>query len=231
MSETSSETMRTKTRLVLGRRHQLIDLNKEYVNFDINFEVRSSDASKDFEMLVINQEQLNTIDLTNLAMKKTRSGYISGNIVSDENKYQNYFLVIRALDEEPLDVDLDISIKPIPPKDEEQAPVMSPIQEDFLPAVADVAVDPSSSSQNSMWCKLTSSPFYIVVIILVIFGLCAAYYYYNKNKCASGEEHHGECAADVVEKAPSVVSSASSKSSKNSRILERLIKEKTTTPK
>lgn len=227
MSET--DTMRTKTKLVLGRRHQLIDLNKEYVNFDISFEVRSSDATKDFEMLVINQEQLNTIDLTNLAMKKTRSGYISGNIVSDENKYQNYFLVIRALDDEPLDVELDISLKPIPPKEQDDEP-SPPSQEEFMPVVQ--AADPLPPSWFAS--LMTPSPKHIIVLVLVMLGVWAAYYYYQKNKKSSSPVVSCEDYTLEAEKAPSVVSSSSSKSSKsskNSNLLERLIKEKTTTEK
>lgn len=52
-----------RSRLTLEKRHQLIDLNKEYVNFDITFECKSVDATNDFEIIVVNQEQLNTVDL------------------------------------------------------------------------------------------------------------------------------------------------------------------------
>jgi len=201
----------------------LIDLNKEYINFDINFECRSCDASKDFEMLVINQEQLNTIDLTNLTMKKTRSGYISGNIVADENKYQNYFLVIRALDEQPLEIDLDISLKPIPPKEGFDAPApVAPIQEDF--SSSSIAVSPTADT--SFCKKIVSSPFYFVCVVLVLVALGVGIYYYMKHKKNGvlDTEH------ETVEKAPSVVSSSSSKSSKSSAksgpLLERLMKGK-----
>ena len=66
------------------------------------------------------QEQLNTIDLTNLTMKRTKGGYISGNIVADEDKYQNYFLILRSSTDEPVEVDLEIKIKQIEPKPPQQ---------------------------------------------------------------------------------------------------------------
>lgn len=174
--------MSNKSRLTLEKRHQLIDLNKEYVNFDITFECRSVDATKDFEVVVVNQEQLNTIDITNLTMKLTKNGYISGNIVADEDKYQNYFLILRA-PEEPLDVDLDIRIRPIDPKAVEVQPQeQQPIPHPSPPYAGDPLLPCQTSVSASVSPMPTTHLVLIVVGLLIIGGAVGYYLWKNKNK-------------------------------------------------
>ena len=230
MTDTSGDTVHTKSRLVLERRHQLIDLNKEYINFDINFECRSVDASKDFEMLVINQEQLNTIDLSNLAMKKTRSGYISGNIVADENRYQNHFLVVRAIDDQPIEVDLDIWVKTIPPKSNLDGEVAPP-----PPVENDLFQPPDVPEESACIRSKLTSPFYIVCIVMALLIVGGILYwkmvYVNTSKDV--------CTLEGGENnlPPSKASSVSSRSSKSSSgsgsgkegLLKSLMKNKTST--
>ena len=50
---------------------------------------------------------------TDLNFRKTENGRLSGNIVSDKNKYQNYFLCLKS--DTPCQVDIDIDIKEIQP--------------------------------------------------------------------------------------------------------------------
>lgn len=230
MTDTSEDTVHTKSRLVLERRHQLIDLNKEYINFDINFECRSVDASKDFEMLVINQEQLNTIDLSNLSMKKTRSGYISGNIVADENRYQNYFLVVRAIDDQPVDVDLDIWVKIIPPKTNLEGEMTQPPP---LPQMAENDVFQPPSDESTTLKKKLASPFYIICIMMALVIVGGIIYW----RMVFTEKSVDACSLDVDNfRAPSKASSVASRSSKSSSgsgsgkegILKTLMKNKST---
>ena len=177
--------MSSKTRLTLEKRHQLIDLNKEYVNFDITFECRAVDATKDFEIIVVNQEQLNTIDLTNLTMKLTKNGYISGNIIADEDKYQNYFLILRAPTEEPIEVDLEIRIKQIEAKPQaaefpQSQPIApSPVAE--YPPYIDDSLLPCQSSQPVQRTHLI----FMVVGLLIIGGAIGYYFWKNSKKSDS----------------------------------------------
>ncbi len=177
--------MSSKTRLTLEKRHQLIDLNKEYVNFDITFECRAVDATKDFEIIVVNQEQLNTIDLTNLTMKLTKNGYISGNIIADEDKYQNYFLILRAPTEEPIEVDLEIRIKQIEAKPQaaefpQSQPIApSPVAEH--PPYIDDSLLPCQSSQPVQRTHLI----FMVVGLLIIGGAIGYYFWKNSKKSDS----------------------------------------------
>lgn len=217
-----NEEISNKSRITLEKRHQLIDLNKEYVNFDIMFECRAVDATKDFEIIVVNQEQLNTIDLTNLTMKRTKGGYISGNIVADEDKYQNYFLILRSPTDEPVDVDLEIKIKQIEPK--QQAP--DPSQQEFSPlqppplanqVLEDDVIYPPPSS-------IHQRQFLFIVLGLVIIGGAIGYYFWQKNN-----KHNLSILDNINDDARSVSSeksSSSSSSSEKSGLLESLLQHK-----
>ena len=67
---------------------QLIDLNKDKKNFELDFQVESSDG-KHFDALVVTQEMLDSE--TPLEYQKAE-GFISGKIVADKDIYQNYLL-------------------------------------------------------------------------------------------------------------------------------------------
>lgn len=204
------------TRLVLEKRHQLIDLNKEFVNFEISFECKALDASKDFEMLVINQDQLDSIDLSSLSMKRTRGGYISGNIVADEDKYQNYFLVIRACEEnDPMEVDMTISIKPIPPNKEKLRAMRN--ETPMLPP----SIDGVSSQQDNPKCV----NLYVILLVVVVGGVLVYFLIKKRSK-----NKDGGVADDLLE-TKSVSSSGSSRSSRSSSpsVLKELIRNKKAT--
>ena len=209
MSEIDNNgVIHNKSRLTLEKRHQLIDLNKEYINFEIMFECRALDATKDFEMLVINQEQLNTIDLTNLVMKKTKGGYISGNIIADENKYQNYFLIVRSITDEPIEVDLDITIKPTEARSGNEE------QQHTLPPTEDTTNSECFDSSSSALQTISSSktPYHIIFIVIGLLVLGGAFYYYYKRKNKGGAICQDDNTYNVNDDAGSVSSSSSSAS-------------------
>ena len=211
-----------KTRLTLEKRHQLIDLNKEYVNFDIAFECRAVDATKDFEIIVVTQEQLNTIDLTNLTMKRTKGGYISGNIIADEDKYQNYFLIMRSATGEPTDVDLEIRIKPIEPK---QQPAAAPASDAEMAAAAHQQQQQDHFALTAVnddmvsGCKGGNSKVVWLALVLLVVAGAAGYYYYTRRKNTTAPCNNNDDAHSVS----SHHSSSSSSSSEDNGILEALI--------
>ena len=228
----------TKTRLVLEKRHQLIDLNKEYVNFEIFFECRSADATKDFEMLVINQEQLNTIDLTNLVMKKTKGGYISGNIIADEDKYQNYFLVIRAIQEdESHDVDLDITLKPIPPNTEKMNTIAPPPPSQPIPPQSIPTTTTTDGGNSRKGCENKMTMYILIAVLGVIVLVIFAYIFYTRYYCSAANKdtrhellNNDDGFSDTTSSSSEVsnISKAKSKGSASSGtgILANLIKNK-----
>ena len=102
----SSET--NKQTHTLGKIKKLIDLNGDSINFELSFTVTCKDDTL-FNVLVIDQLTLdNGQDLVYKECKKT----ISGNIVSDKNFYQNYFLILKS--EIPCEVEIEIVKKNLP---------------------------------------------------------------------------------------------------------------------
>jgi hypothetical protein len=85
--------MSVTNQYTLGKQKQLIDLNGDSVNFDLNFFCESLDGSE-FDVLVVDQQTLDS-NPNNLSYKHAQ-GKISGNISSDKNIYQNYFLILKA---------------------------------------------------------------------------------------------------------------------------------------
>ena len=107
----------------VGKIKQLIDLNSDRTNFELNFKV-SSKNNLPFYAIVVNQKTLDNDD--KLDYKHVTNGIITGNIVSDKNVYQSYFLLLKA--DEPCECNVTLDIKDIPanipPPPPPQPPVM-----------------------------------------------------------------------------------------------------------
>lgn len=154
----------------LSTRPQLIDLNQNFKNFRLSFQAISvTDPEAPFQAVVLNQDQLDVSDLKNIAMKNAK-GRIGGNIVADNDKYQNYFLLLKS--ENPLDVEVTISLQEIPPA----APVPeTPPEKNFQTDEENtqITTNNNTSSQTPFWKKPI---FWILVILTVAF---LVYYFYQ----------------------------------------------------
>ena len=100
----------TKNIYKVTKTKQLIDLNNDKVNFKLTFNVKSSN-NEPFYTLIVNQTSLDNGDELNY--KNVTNGSIAGEIVSDKNNYQNYFLIIKA--DSPCDCEVTIDIEEIQP--------------------------------------------------------------------------------------------------------------------
>lgn len=98
----------------VSRRAQLIDLNKDLTNFRLRFECHGEDPEVAYQVCVTNQTELDTTEMSALAMRTVEGGSISGNIVADSNVYQNYFLVLKS--DVDTNVQVIVDIEPIDPK-------------------------------------------------------------------------------------------------------------------
>lgn len=94
----------------LTKRHQLIDLNGENINFKLDFFVDAQDPHNEFQAIVLTQDQLDSVDMNKIEMKVAK-GKISGNISANNNKYQNYFLVLKKKEESFPDFDVEVKIQ------------------------------------------------------------------------------------------------------------------------
>jgi hypothetical protein len=155
--------MEETTKLELSKRHQLVDLNKKLVNFKLDFNVVSLNDSE-FEAVVINQTDMNKFDNLDTIEMKTAPKKISGNIIADNNNYENYFLILRS--NEPQAVEIKTMIEEIPPKEEE-------------PVELEKNVD----------IEQKSSPFYktrgcwaLIAIALILLGFYVKDHLFNKGE-------------------------------------------------
>jgi len=158
--------MSVKKTLSLTNGKQLIDLNGDYTNFDLTFTATSLDNS-DFHALVIDQNTLDKVPHDRLEFKKA-TGSISGNIVSDNNIYQNFFLCLKS--DKPCQVEVVINKKEIQPKPRKE---VNPVPQQTVKQ--DPIKDPIKDS-NTNW-KLI----FIVIVLIIGGGLCY-YMYVNKKK-------------------------------------------------
>jgi hypothetical protein len=154
--------MEETTTLELSPRHQLVDLNKKLVNFKLDFNVVSLN-DKEFEAVVMNQTDINKYDNLDTIEMKTAPKKISGNIIADNNTYENYFLILRSND--PQNVEIKTIVEEIPPRQEE----------------------PFVEEENSTVAK--SSPFYktrgcwaLIAIAVILLGFYLKDHFFKKTK-------------------------------------------------
>ena len=108
----------------VGKIKQLVDLNSDKTNFELNFKVASKNKLP-FYALVVNQRNLDNDE--KLDYKHVTNGNISGNIVSDKDVYQSYFLLLKA--DETCECNVSIDIKDIPANIPPQQPDFQPQQQ------------------------------------------------------------------------------------------------------
>lgn len=146
--------MTTVNNYNLNNHKQLIDLNGDTINFDITFTVTSKENSE-FELLVVDQA---TLDNNPSLEYKHVKGIISGNIISDKNVYQNYFLILKS--ENPCDVEVKIEKKEIEPN--------TSIVNEKIENLSNL-----SSKRKINW-KI------IIIICIILIGSAFLYYIYKR---------------------------------------------------
>lgn len=107
--------------LELSTRHQLLDLNRDKVNFVLNFNIVAED-NKHFFVIILTQKEVDKYGNLDEIEMKTAPGKISGTITVKDNVYENYILLLKSNDNCKVSVDLDV---------EEVEPELNDVQENF----------------------------------------------------------------------------------------------------
>jgi len=156
----------------LNSTKQLIDLNGDTKNFELSFSATSTDGGE-FDALVVDQT---TLDSTaNLDYKKTVNGVIAGEIRSDKDVYQNYYLILKS--DEKRDVTVTIDIKEISPAPQEPyIPQPPPVQEEEMIKHTSEPVSVVAPKTSSINWKL------ILIVLIVIGGGFLLYKFYTSKK-------------------------------------------------
>jgi F0F1-type ATP synthase assembly protein I len=192
----------TKQKYVLSQRHQLIDLNKTYKNFKLQFQVVATESNKDFHAIVLNQEQLDgTTDLQNIEMKLAK-GRIGGTIVADNDKYQNYFLVLKSIQpEDNVEVEVTTNLEEVEARPQEKEKT----KEDYSNASPSTTTTPNETTTETTAgtttgtaTMVTTKPsfykspwFWILLLALVVGGAYYYYFYIHKKSGAVAVETTG----------------------------------------
>lgn len=99
----------TETKIYnINKMKQLIDLNKNIVNFDLTFKTECDNPNQEYYLIVVDQE---TLDNDSPLDYKIAKGSLSGTIISDKGIYQNYLLILKSDNDCKIKVDIDL--KPI----------------------------------------------------------------------------------------------------------------------
>lgn len=164
--------MTTTNRYRINRQPRLIDLNGELANFSISFECASFPPQVTYKMYIATQTELDMKELDALPFKVV-NGRASGNIIADEDKYDNYFLVLCSDTE--IDVDVQLDIRPIEPKSN------ATISQPTPPSTQQVS---SSSTMLDLQGGWTPSKIFFWVAFVLIIALLV-YYLFFKNAGSS----------------------------------------------
>lgn len=152
----------------LTKRPQLIDLNGENVNFKLDFQVKSINPEHEFNAIVLTQEQLDSVDINKIEMKNAK-GKINGNIVANNNKYQNYFLVLKKLNASTPDfnVQVDIALEPVEAVEQPQGMESTSAPEETITTEQQPIPQPVQQPVQPFYRK----PWFAVFVLLVLLGV------------------------------------------------------------
>jgi len=160
----------------IGKIRKLVDLNKNLINFNLDFVIHSEDKSSTFEIAVVTQDTLD--NNYPIQYQKAANGYISGNVKSDNNTYNNYLIVIKA--EEDMDVSIDLTIREI--MRAQQHP--SPNQEVKHEEQPDKQTQENFDIYTNNSFLFTKRNLLIFFIIVILVSCIYIYYYYYTNNTA-----------------------------------------------
>lgn len=180
---------------VINSTKQLIDLNDTLINYKIAWRVVSGTPpdAPPFDIAIVNQAVLNSSP-NDIEFKTVDNGEISGELENNDNKFQNWYIVLKASQEIPVMVDIQKQeISPVL-----QQPVHFGAAANIPPPVVGNSPPPRSYT-------------IIIICLLVIIG--GGYYWWTtRNKSTDGEKK-SSIEASSAEEASSSKASPSKKSS------------------
>ncbi len=147
----------TKNLYTISTVKQLIDINKSTTNFKCKFSIVSND-SKPFQAVVVTQSLLDKSE--RIELEQVSNGMFSGDILVNQNIYDNYFIIMKA--SEPTSVEVDVDFEPLP---------------DFIPQGKGIALD------QTKWNIDTK---HIGIAMLVVLVLIAVWYRRNQPSSSMG---------------------------------------------
>ena len=155
--------------LELSKRHQLIDLNNDKVNFELKFNIVAQNSSV-FHVVIMTQAEVDNYDNLEDIDMRVAPGKISGSISSKENKYDNYILILRSGSEDPVHVEVIIDLEDAEPEVEKEKAV------EEYPSYESSSSSNTESPSNGKAPLWRSTWFWVVVVVGV---LLFSYFVFN----------------------------------------------------
>jgi hypothetical protein len=103
----------TTQRYRVNKQPRLIDLNNDLTNFKLTFSCSSFPENAIYKIHVATQTELDVQEIDSLPFREI-TGKVNGDVIADENKYDNYFLILCS--EQEIEVDVSIDIEMVEPK-------------------------------------------------------------------------------------------------------------------
>jgi len=165
----------------IGKVRKLVDLNKNLINFNLDFAIQSDTKNSTFEIAVVTQDILD--NNSPIEYQKATNGHISGNVKSDNNKYNNYLIVMKS--DEDMDVSVDLTIHeilhtppPPPPQQQQQQQQHQQHQE----KQENYEHELSKLNNYSLLSNIFTRKNLFIFFIIIILASCAYIYYYMNAK-------------------------------------------------
>lgn len=164
-----------------GKHQQLIDLNKDKVNFSCEFTITPNimDLDKTYYATVVTQDQLDKDE--NISFSKM-SGIHEGSVSNDSNQYQNYFLVIKS-DVPMKEALIENKIRELPsynePEPEQEQELRIEPDNEYIVQQKNKQIIESYKIQNDSNNKNIK---YIILFFILVCGGFLLYYFWKKSK-------------------------------------------------
>ena len=159
--------MSYKKEYKIGTSPQLIDLNKDLKNFHLTFRCTSKIPNKPFSICALTQKELDQKGIESIDMKDAQ-GSISGTIISDDDAYHNYVLVVRSPEE--TDIVVEIQAREIPPNEDRKDIVVPPSTEHH----------PTQDKKDNVVQTFLTSKWFLILVLVFIISFVGYYMFFYK---------------------------------------------------
>jgi hypothetical protein len=144
--------------------HQLIDLNKDLTNFKLQFNIQTKNSNEKCHAAVVSQSQLDSNN--DIEYKIVENGKLSGEIVADKDIYQNYYLCLKTIDNNPLKVRVTTHLEKI---DGVSAPPNNIVENYNI----------IENKDDGHWYSFLYSKTFLVIVGLILVAFVYFYFFYT----------------------------------------------------
>lgn len=185
----NANTIQNEYIMLIGKRPKLYDLNKNFTNFEIEFQIDAERPDLRFYVHILPQDQLDKTDLDDIPMKSVQ-GKISGKVSNNNNIYQNYFIILKNDADEEAKVTIRTRTLVFPvtvPDSSTPAHPISPDSSSRDHTPGDLPTEHYANAQGynmnapSQWYR--RPPFlYAIIGVVILIGIVIIFFFWRPRK-------------------------------------------------